>query len=173
MKTFLQILTVMILICIIAILGFSLYQKSSQSVDATVPTQKTPLTQSSQSSSKSPSSGNFNGIVTFAVDYKVEYAEGTLGLTFIENIQIGSYKPGLFGAKTAQIEVLDSSGKIIGLYNADQKGNFDFKVKDDDFYQLNITYKNTVKHQTVRSSETRGMKIYLGYFNAATGQWEN
>jgi hypothetical protein len=169
LKTSIQTLTIIVLLGIIIFLGLTFYQKLSipslQSEQGSIP-------QTQISGKTSANEEQFNGTVALAMDYKVDYAEDTLGYSFKQEIKHETYNTSVYGAKNAQIEVSDSTGNIIGLFNADNNGDFSFIVKKDDFYQLHITFQDTEKKLTVRANEISGLNIYLGYLNVATGNWE-
>ncbi|MFS0873958.1 hypothetical protein [Paenibacillus xylanilyticus] len=166
MKKAIQILLLCVLLFFLAILGIAVFQ--------TIQEKGLSLNFSDMKTS-AQSTTQFNGTVAIGLDYKVDYGQNTLGYTFLQEIdregEYGATKTNLFGAKNASIQVSDSSGKIIGLFNADSQGSFSFNVDTDDYYQLFIKFQNIEKSMTIKASEANNLKIYLGYINVATGEW--
>ncbi|EJL31549.1 hypothetical protein [Brevibacillus sp. BC25] len=107
---------------------------------------------------------DFSGTLTFSSDFKPEYL-AEKGFTFINQQQrqgiFGPYMANVFGARDAEIKVMDATGKIIGLFQSDENGNFDFETELSNFYELEITFDGRRVELTLPKGKNEDLSIYI------------
>lgn len=109
---------------------------------------------------------DFSGTLTFSSDFKPEYL-AEKGFTFINQQQrqgiFGPYMANVFGARDAEIKVMDATGKIIGLFQSDENGNFDFETELSSFYELEITFDGRTVELTLPQGKNEDLSIYIAH----------
>lgn len=100
----------------------------------------------------------FQGIVSFDSPYKASYIEEQGYTVISEYRENGELQGYLVGYPKVQITVKNDTGKIIGLFYTDQKGNFSFKVEHSRFYQLEfLNERGKVINMTVQSGQSKNL----------------
>ncbi len=76
------------------------------------------------------------------------------------------YKTNLFGAKNAEVMVVNTKGIIVGFGRADMKGDFSFDVPVDREYKIIISFHGREIEKKTNEFQTGSLKADLGSFSS-------
>ena len=159
LKKMIMLVTLLTLLGICFFIWYSLYQEM-------IGTKSSNSNSNSNLTLTKEQLDNFSGNVYFTSDFKEEFiAIGGFSLLGKKTRQgISSvYEANVFGAQNAKIRVKDASGKIIGLFQADEKGDFNFNTEKSNYYQLEIVFDETKIEMTLPHGKTQELNIFMGH----------